>query len=56
MSGVNNVLLSFFFSVALDDDFKQSILRELQDEKADKVCVCVHVSISQWLLYHHVKM
>lgn len=35
----------FFFSVELDDVFKQSILKDLQQEKADKVCVCVHISM-----------
>lgn len=43
-SGVNNVLLSFF-SVELDDVVKQSILKELQEEKAEKVCVSPYLSI-----------
>lgn len=44
MSGVNNILLSFF-SVEVDEVLKQSILKELQEEKAEKVCVCVYMSV-----------
>ncbi|CAG10556.1 unnamed protein product, partial [Tetraodon nigroviridis] len=43
MSGVNNILLSFF-SVEVDEVLKQSILKELQEEKAEKVCVCLYVN------------
>uniref|UniRef100_H3DIZ8 Kinesin family member 15 n=1 Tax=Tetraodon nigroviridis TaxID=99883 RepID=H3DIZ8_TETNG len=45
MSGVNNILLSFF-SVEVDEVLKQSILKELQEEKAEKVCVCLYAQES----------
>ena len=41
-----------FFSVELDDVIQQSILKELQEEKAEKVCVlcvCVCLSLSYCL-------
>lgn len=37
----------FIFSVEMDDIVKQSLLKELEEEKANKVgvCVCVHISV-----------
>lgn len=53
---VNGMRFSLFiFSVVLDDVIKQSILKELQEEKGEKVRkMCVHISVFIMFSYGNV--
>lgn len=53
-----NVIYCFcFFSEELNDVVNQSLLKELQEERAEKVCVCLPASsiICLWQLILYLK-
>ena len=46
---MNNVMLLFFFSEEFNEAFRQSMLKELQEERAEKVCISFSADLVDFL-------